>query len=228
MKQRFAIILIGPQGSGKGTQASLLCKSYHMCYIAGGNIARELAKQRSELGHEVRNLMNEGKLLPDHILNEGVAIMIDHCTKNRPLLLDGYPRTLSQAHFLDELLKKEQISQIVIELDLDDAESVRRIQGRFVCSHCGSIIYTYAGQHLSTLQSRRQARHVCIHCGGSIEHRSDDTEGAVLKRLALYHRDTQPVLDFLTEHAEIHHIDARPSIEVVYQSICQKVSILHE
>lgn len=223
MKHQFALILIGPQGSGKGTQASMLRKELHMCYIAGGNIARELAKQHSELGKEVRELMNEGKLLPDHILNKGAAMMIHHCTTHHPLLFDGYPRTLSQAHFLHDILKKAEIPQIVIELDLDDAESVRRIHERYVCSSCGSIIYTYAGQHLTPLQHLRQNRKRCIHCGGVIKKRSDDTEKAVRHRLALYHKDTKPVLDFFDDADTLHTVDARPAIDVVHESVLKIV-----
>lgn len=166
--------------------------------------------------------MNEGKLLPDRILNSGVKRAIVRSV-GRPLLFDGYPRTLDQAHFLYGVLKEFGYTLLVIELDLDDRTSIKRIQSRFVCSACGSIIYSGTQTHLTGIKKYRQLRHTCIHCGGTLVKRSDDTAESVRYRLALYHRQTEPVMKYFTDLSVVHYVDARASIEKVFASLNQIV-----
>ncbi len=217
---KLAIILIGPQGSGKGTQAALLRQKHHLAYVSGGNIVRELAKSQNDHGAKVRQLMNDGHLLSDQILNSGVLEAINRF-KNHDLLFDGYPRTIGQAKFLFDLFSQLDYRTIVIELTLDDASSIQRIKSRFVCSKCGSIIYADHRHFLSAIQQKRHSQNLCVHCGGQLVKRADDTEDAVRQRLKLYHLETKPVIDFYKQQHRLHKVDARPSIEVVNQMIEQ-------
>lgn len=215
---KLAIILIGPQGSGKGTQAALLRHKHNLTYISGGNIARDLGKLQNSLGAHVRQLMNEGQLLPDETLNNGAAEAIKRAG-GRSLLFDGYPRTFGQAEFVSDLLIRLDYHITVIELTLDDAVSVERIKSRFVCSKCGSIIYADHRHFINAIQRKRHEQHLCVHCGGTLIKRADDTESAVRQRLKLYHHETKPVIEFFKRHYILHSVDARPNIETVNKNV---------
>ena len=215
---KLAIILIGPQGSGKGTQAAILRQKHHLSYISGGNIARDLGKLQNSLGANVRQLMNDGQLLPDETLNSGASDAIKRAN-DRSLLFDGYPRTFGQAEFVSDLLSRLGYHIIVIELTLDDATSVERIKSRFVCSKCGSIIYADHRHFITAIQRKRHEQHLCVHCGGILIKRADDTESAVRQRLKLYHHETKPVIDYFKHHNLLHSVDARPNIETVNENV---------
>ncbi|GEM_PF-218941 len=214
MRHHFNLILIGPQGSGKGTQADILKHRYHMHAIAGGDIARSLAKQSSTLGETVRTLMNEGKLLPDRIVNQG-AEQVLHKHPSQNYLFDGYPRTLEQAAFVEPLLRNLPHPFFVILLDLDDKTSVERIKHRFTCERCGSVIYSRTTDHTTILHKLRALSRRCHHCGGHLVQRSDDTEDAVRERLKLYHKETKPVIEFFKDKHALYTVDARPPIPKV-------------
>ncbi len=218
MSHPLAIILIGPQGSGKGTQATTLVHKHRYLYIAGGDIARRLSRQKSHLGQEVHQLMDEGKLLPDRILNHGIQAVIK-ASDHRSILFDGYPRTISQAEFIYPLLLEIGFRVVVIHLELDDTECIKRIAGRLICSKCGSVIYPKNQVSKKVLHIIRGLRGRCYHCGGNLIQRSDDTEDAVKERLSLYHKETRAVIEFFKKKHCLHVVDATPSAEEISAAI---------
>lgn len=218
LKPQFDLILIGPQGSGKGTQAALLKQKYHFHPISTGDIARSLAKGKSALSNEVRSLMNEGKLLPDSIINHGVTDVVSrHSHMN--FLFDGYPRTIKQAEFIYEHLLSKKRSVMVISLELDHATSIERIKNRFMCESCGSIIYPKSTIFHGILRKFRQIKRRCPHCGGKLVQRSDDTEDAIKERLKIYQTETKPVIHFFQSKNILRTVDAKPSIPEVTKAI---------
>lgn len=199
---------MGPQGSGKGTQAALLRDSQHFFYIASGDIARHMANEKSGLGDDARKLLNEGKLFPDEIMNHGIEQLVSQ-NSTSPLLFDGYPRTLIQAEYLIPLLEKYRYYTVALELFLDDSESIKRILMRKICSECKSIIFPKPGMEQNT----------CLKCGGKLIQRSDDTVQNAKQRLTYYHQETEPVINYFNHHKMLFKVDAKPSILKVSESV---------
>lgn len=214
MKQKIAIILIGPQGSGKGTQAEFLQTKYHLVYIASGDLARYLSEQNTTLGLQAKALIDQGKLLTDKVINEGIVGMIqDHPSVD--LLFDGYPRTIQQAEFLVDYLQNHNYQIISIHLQLDDKEALVRIMKRRVCSECKAVIYP-----------KSNSNNKCPKCGGALVQRDDDTEENATHRLHVYHVETEPVINFLKINSKLISIDAKPAINIVSKSIGSALSAI--
>ncbi len=213
MRKRIAIILIGPQGSGKGTQAQILMQKYALCYIAGGNITRELAGLQNSMGKEARALMDQGQLLPDDIINHGAANLIEKCLGENSLLFDGYPRNINQANWLIQYLSSHITPGIIIKMDLDDQAAIQRIGKRLICPNCGFVVPP------SDVEKLQKSGSKCPNCRNALQQRSDDTPESVKQRLKTYHEHTEPIIQLLAEHFELYHVDAAPSIENIATQI---------
>ena len=173
------LILIGPQGSGKGTQAKLLASKLGVPHISTGDLLRNAT---GELRKEIDSYIVAGNLYPD----EGMLKILEgrfadeDCEKG--FILDGFPRNLKQAKMLDEITRVDK----VVEIFISDEEAVRRLSGRVSCEKCG------AGFNLVTMPPQNSEK--CDKCGGKLVQRADDTEEAIRKRLEIYHRETEPIL----------------------------------
>lgn len=183
------IILMGPPGAGKGTLAKQLKEALHLVHISTGDMFRDAMKEKTELGLLAQTYINKGDLVPDDVtiglVKERLAK--DDCADG--FLLDGFPRTVVQAEALEKI--GEEISRpidVVINLDCDNEELVRRISGRRVCKNCG------APYHVLTMKPKVDG--VCDLCGGPLYQRKDDNEEALKVRLQHYVHDTKPLLDF--------------------------------
>ena len=206
------IIILGPQGSGKGTQAELLAKRRKFVYLSTGEVLRQAVSSGSSLGKRVQRSMKTGELLPDAVVNRLVAQALARPAAQRyGVVLDGYPRNQSQAEFLE---RHGEVTD-VISLTLTDREAVRRLGGRRVCSGCGR------GYH--AMHKPPQRAGVCDACGGKLITRPDDRPVAIKNRLKIFRRQTQPLVKRYRSRGLVHPINAAPPIAQVFRQV---VSVL--
>jgi len=210
------IILLGPPGAGKGTQAERIVRDNNLVYIATGDILRQAVKTETPLGRKARNYMDQGQLVPDELVVEIVKDRLTNFDCLKGALLDGFPRTVSQAVFLEQVLPdiKQQVD-LVLSLEVAEEELIERLTGRRVCSDCGA---TY---HLKFKPP--QVRNVCDQCGGDLYQRDDDSLETVKERLQVYREQTEPLIAFYTEKELLCRIDGNQEIEQVYQQIDEAI-----
>ncbi len=205
------IVLMGPQGSGKGTQAQLLGERYHLPYISTGDMFRQAVKEQTDLGKKIKDLLDRGELVPDELTNALVAERLSQPDCQAGFILDGFPRNLDQAKFLLDHFSID----FVFEIDISDDEAVKRISGRRVCD-CGM---TY---HI--IYNPPQQEGVCDRCGGELKIRSDDQEEAVRRRLQIYHDQTAKIIPFFQEQGIFYHINGQQPIADVNKDIVKIIS----
>lgn len=199
--------IIGPQGSGKGTQAKALAQLFAVPHISTGDLFRDHVARRTELGLKADQLLRQGTLMPDDITNALVSERLGQPDAQAGFVLDGYPRNLAQAEFLQALASQTQ----AILLELSDDQAVERIARRLTCQACGAVY------HLDFRKPRVNG--VCDECGGKLDQRTDDTETAVRERLTIYHRETEPLVMFYQAHKQLMRVDGTPPIEEVIAAI---------
>ena len=206
------VILMGGPGAGKGTQAKRLMDSLGLPQIATGDLFRANLKNETELGKLAKTYMDAGELVPDEVT---VAMVKDRLTGAdcaNGAVLDGFPRTISQAQAFDKMLTEmgERIS-VVPYIHVDRAVLLQRLAGRWTCSTCGFVYHT--------LFSPPQQPGVCDHDGGSLYQRDDDTEETQKRRIEVYFEQTAPLLDYYREQGLLMQIDGEQSIDDVSQAL---------
>lgn len=200
------IVLLGPPGAGKGTQAQRLVERYGMLQLSTGDLLRTAIAAGTPLGREAKAVMDAGGLVPDVMVSAMISDHLDEIVQHGGVIFDGYPRTQAQAKTLDKLLgdRGAKIDH-VIELTVDEAALVDRIAGRFTCSACG------AGYHDVYLPP--QIEHLCDRCGASdFSRRSDDNGETVRKRLAEYAAKTAPILPYYEARGLVSRIDGMADV----------------
>ncbi|MBB6216838.1 adenylate kinase [Anaerosolibacter carboniphilus] len=206
------LILLGPPGAGKGTQASGIIEKYQIPHISTGDIFRKNIKEGTELGKKAKGYMDQGLLVPDELV---VAIVEDRLKEDDckdGFLLDGFPRTEKQAEALDESLSKMGVSMDkVINVSVDKNVLVERAVGRRICKDCGA---TY---HIKFNPSTKDG--VCDKCGGALYQRADDNEETVTKRIEVYLNETQPLIDYYKARNILVTIDGEQDIHKVFEDI---------
>lgn len=193
------LVLLGRQGSGKGTQCTRLSRHYVVPHISTGDILRAAVRDATEFGLKAREIMDAGNLVPDDVI---VGIMDERLerddTRARGFILDGFPRTVMQAEALERMTAPRGLD-VVINLDLPREVALERLVARLVCADCG-INY-------STFEPPKY-RMTCDNCGGDVVHREDDTEGAINRRLDLYEAETAPLMQFYADRGLLETVDA--------------------
>lgn len=220
------VILMGPQGSGKGTQAARLAPRLGLTLIATGELFRGAMKAGSALGNEVKAIVDRGDLVPDELTVALVEEKLAAVAAERALgegvrgaLFDGFPRTPGQAVALDRVLASQgEAISAVVRLDVPAPVLIARLTGRRVCATCGAVYHV-------EFNPPRVAG-VCDACGGALVQREDDTRAAVEKRLTLYAEQTQPLLTFYGERGLVVGVDGDQPIEVVTDALVQAVETL--
>jgi len=209
------IILIGPPGAGKGTQARILMDKYAMVQIAAGDLFRENVKNETKLGKKVESILKEGKLVPNEITINMISERLNEDDCKQGFILDGFPRNIEQAEALEKMLDEKNIKlDAVIQIEVDDDKLVKRISGRFTCSECGE------GYHDEFKKPSKENE--CDKCGAinKFTHRSDDNEEAVRTRLSVYHVQTEAILPFYENRKILKKIDGMAQMnEVTLQII---------
>lgn len=184
---RLCLILFGPPGSGKGTQAKTLKETFGIAHISTGDMLRERVAMGDELGKQVATVIQSGSLVPDETVNRMVADRISRPDCDRGFILDGYPRTVPQAENLAKLLESHNVRPVVVHLEVDYNVIIARIAGRKQCPVCGTL---YGSARAP------QNPGLCDNDGAKLVFRDDDREEVVMQRLQAYERQTRPVLEF--------------------------------
>jgi adenylate kinase len=207
------VILLGPPGAGKGTQAKRLEDRYALAQLSTGDLLRALVAGGSPLGKQAKEIMEAGKLMPDALMVAMIAERIAKPDCANGFILDGFPRTVPQAGALDGMLEEKGLKlDHVIEMAVDDAALVERITGRFTCAACG------AGYHEKF--QRPKSEGVCDVCGSTgFTRRADDNAETVKARLAAYHEQTAPILPYYRSRGVLERVDGMAEINDVTRQI---------
>jgi adenylate kinase len=212
------VILLGPPGAGKGTQAARIIEKYNIPHISTGDIFRANIKAGTELGKKAQEYMNRGELVPDSLVVEIATdrLKADDCKNG--FMLDGFPRTTFQAEELDKFLA-EQGTKIdhVINLEVSKEELMIRLTGRRVCGGCG------ASYHVVNIPPKTEG--ICDKCGTELTQRKDDNEETAANRIEVYNKETKPLIDYYENAGNIAHIDGTIGLDNVFNAI---VNILGE
>ncbi len=202
------LIMFGPPGAGKGTQADILCRRYGIKKISSGDALRDVIRSGSELGEQVKALMDEGKFVPNEIVTEIIRDRISSPDCANGFILDGFPRNLEQAKELVDMGVRVNKALLI---NVPDEVLVDRVQGRVMCDKCG------ASFHLKNNPPAVEG--VCDKCGGHLQARHDDRPETVRARLKVYHEQTDPVVDFYRDRGVLSEIDGTASIEAAAEEI---------
>ena len=207
------LVLLGPPGAGKGTQAKLLEDSRSLVKLSTGDMLRAAVAAGTELGRTAGDVMERGELVPDELVIKLIAERIDADGSVQGFILDGFPRTIAQAEALDRLLKArgKKLDRVIV-MEVDDDALVERIAGRFACADCGE------GYH--DLYKMPKVPGVCDRCGGTqFVRRRDDNEAVVRSRLKAYHAQTEPLIDYYTRQGKVRAVDGMADIAAVQEEI---------
>jgi adenylate kinase len=212
------IVLVGPPGSGKGTQAELLVQRLGLRYIGTGDILREAIRAGTAMGQRVKPLMDRGLLVPDSEVNAVVAELFSGENRPEKFVTDGYPRTYSQAVAFDALLGKQGLAlTAVVNLTIPDDEVVRRISGRRCCANSGCAIC----YNVYYRQSKASGK--CDKCGSVLILRDDDQEETVRRRLGEFHKTTNALIDYYRKRNLLREVAATDPVETIYANIVQAI-----
>jgi adenylate kinase len=210
------LILLGPPGAGKGTQAKLLVDRYRIPQISTGDILREAVREKTDLGLKAKSFMESGGLVPDYVV---VGIIKERTAKVDCLngyILDGFPRTIPQAEALDLMMKESGAHlDAVISLKLGDEELFKRLTGRYTCSRCGAMYHQVSNPPIRP--------GICDDCGAPLVVRKDDAPETVKERLKVYRQQTSPLIDYYAKTRLLREVDALGTIEDVFMKIVQEL-----
>jgi adenylate kinase len=211
------LILLGPPGAGKGTQAKMLKEKFGIPQISTGDILRKAVSNDTELGKQAKAVMDDGQLVPDEIVIELIKERIRDEDCSRGFILDGFPRTIVQAEKLSETLAEMNLAiDSVIDLEVNHQELVERLTGRRSCSNCGAMF------HDETRQPKKTG--ICDVCGHELYQRPDDNKETIIKRLDVYEKETAPLKDFYRKQGNLKSLEGRGSVEEIFFQVCSLVS----
>jgi adenylate kinase len=214
----FKLVLLGPPGAGKGTQAKKISEKYNLPHISTGDIFRRNIKEGTPLGMKAKEYMDKGELVPDELVIELVEDRLEQDDCKDGFLLDGFPRTVNQAEKLDEYLSSKGNSlDLVIDLEVDEDILLDRMIGRRVCKVCG------ANYHIKTMPPKKEG--VCDVCGGEVIQRADDTEETVRNRFEVYQRQTAPLIEYYQEKNLLAKIEGTGGPDKVFESIVSALGV---
>src|SRR5215475_9089484 len=222
------VVLIGPPGSGKGTQAARLALALSVPAISTGDMLRRAVQSGSTLGLAVKAVMDRGELIQDAMMTEIVAARLGEPDTRSGFVLDGFPRTVDQAVALDSLLEHRG-DLIVVELAVTENAIIRRLSQRRVCERCGCNADPGPSQAASSeVAGGRPAFATVCGCGGALQQRSDDTEAVIRERLRTYERSTKPLVDFYRRRRALRAIDGTQAPELVTAQISQVIDAVFD
>lgn len=202
------MVLLGPPGAGKGTQAKLLQEEFAACQISTGDILRQAVAQQTPLGQEAAQYINRGALVPDDVIVNLVAERLKQKDCEKGFILDGFPRTIAQAESLDAILKRMNLSlNGVLSVQVPEQVIIERLAGRRTCKSCGAL------SHVVFNPPKKAG--VCDRCGGELFQRDDDREETIAHRLKVYESQTAPLADYYRERGLLRAIDGVGAIDQI-------------
>ncbi|MFE3163597.1 adenylate kinase [Streptomyces sp. NPDC059224] len=205
------IVLVGPPGAGKGTQAVRLAEKLKIPHVSTGDLFRANISQQTDLGKLAKSYMDAGNLVPDEVTIAMAKDRMEQPDATGGFLLDGFPRNVSQAQSLDELLKNESIKlDAVLDLEVPEDEVVKRIAGRRICRKDNGHVF-----HVTYSPPKTEG--VCDICGGELYQRDDDSEDTVRTRLEVYHTQTEPIIDYYKSQGLVRTISSLGPVEEITQ-----------
>jgi adenylate kinase len=211
------LVLLGPPGAGKDTQGKILSTKLNIPMISSGDLVRKEINDKTEFGLKFKELTENGNLVPDDFMNDFFAHALDNFELKDGFILNGFPRTIKQAEFLDEYLKKRNASiDLVLFLNTDFDTLVKRLSGRRICRNCGAVYNVFF--------SPPKKDGICDVCGGELIQREDDKVDAVKTRISVYLKDTEPLLDFYEKKGILKSCDANNSPEVVTNVLLEAIN----
>ena len=211
------LILLGPPGAGKGTQAAKIVEKFDIPHISTGDIFRKNIKEGTRLGKKAQEYMNKGELVPDSLVIEIALNRLEEDDCKKGFLLDGFPRTVEQAKALDEFLAgKDSRINHVLDMDVKKDDLLERLTGRRVCKACGATF------HVVNIPSKKEG--ICDECGGELYQRADDTLETVANRIEVYELQTKPLIEYYEEIGNISHLNGSRSPEELFTDIEQILS----
>jgi len=215
MKKLPNLIILGPQGSGKGTQAQLLAKNFGYQIIASGELIRDRIKKGDKLAKELESITNQGKLVDDKVLFNLIENKLSKIDLKKPVIFDGSPRNIEQKVLIDKVTKKYQLEPIkVIYLNITPSESLKRIATRKTCPKCNKIYYP-------KIKGFKEGK--CVDCKVELEIREDDTDEAIRQRLKIFKEQTLPIIEQFRKRGNLIEVDGMPSVEQVNKNVVSKI-----
>jgi len=211
------IVLLGAPGSGKGTQAKILTGEKNVPHISSGDILRAAVAAGSRFGQQAKAIIDAGDLVPDEIMLGIIAERLGEPDASEGFILDGFPRTKQQAIDLDELLDQLGVPlESAVLMDVDFGVLMRRLTGRRTCSITGKLLNIYF--------SSQEALDACTDAGGKLIHREDDNEETIGKRLDVYHKNTEPLIEFYRKRDRLKTVDADGAVDDIHARLLDAVS----
>lgn len=204
------IIILGPPGSGKGTQAKKLAEKLKMSYFGTGDLIRDEINKETELGKKIKAVVEKGQLINDEAIGQIVKNNINSF-KDGGIIFDGFPRSLDQAHVLEDVLPDEEF--LVINIQVSAKSLLERMEKRRICSKCDKIFII-----------DNDAKNNCDACGGELIRRSDDNPEVLKNRIQIYETQTAPIIDYYKQQGNVININGEPSIQEVEQEIWEKIN----
>jgi adenylate kinase len=210
--KRLAMIMLGPPGAGKGTQARMISEELKFPHISTGDMLREALKNQTELGKKAKAFMESGSLVPDELVDAIVAERLGRADCGRGFILDGYPRTIPQAEFLRSLFDKEGTKMLTLGVNVEDGVLIERLSSRWTCPKCGKMF----NARLDPGKIGGQ----CDACGTALVQRKDDTAEVIAERLQVYHKTTRPLIRYYQEQGVYVEVNGdRPVSEIFDEMI---------
>jgi len=210
------LLIVGPQASGKGTQAEKLVDKFNLAHIEMGGLLRNMAKEDSSFGKQVAELINSGQLVPDEMIIEVINKYLANIGKLDGILFDGFPRIVSQAEYFDNFLsQKGQKLDLVVYLTLPREEVFKRLINRRICSQCGKVF--------NILANPPKVEGICDFCGGALVIREDDTPEKINKRLDGFENKTVPMIEYYKQKGIVEKLDGNRPIEVIFDDVVERM-----
>jgi adenylate kinase len=211
------VILLGPPGAGKGTQAKMMTEKWRIPQVSTGDILRAAVREGTQLGLEAKGFMDEGGLVPDSVVIGIIEERIKEPDAADGFILDGFPRTIAQAEALEKILSdNDRKIEHVISIEVDDEELVTRLTGRRMCKSCGESFHMVFNQP--------SVENVCDACSGELYQRDDDQEDTIRQRLEVYHEQTSPLIEYYRERGGLREVDGAGSISDIFDQIAAKLA----
>jgi adenylate kinase len=212
------LILLGPPGAGKGTQAKMLKEKFQIPQISTGDILRQAVKDNSDLGARAKIVMDAGQLVPDEVVIDLIKERIRQADCENGFILDGFPRNIAQAEKLTETLVEMNLEiDRVVDLEVNVEEVVNRLTGRSTCADCGTMFHY--------LSRPPKVSGVCDGCEGKLEQRPDDNRETIHERLKVYMESTAPLKEFYIKQGNLKMVEAKGSVEEIFSNVCKIIDV---